>query len=92
MIVAKVEHFLKEGKRDAYIELMKEMSQEIKKFDASAKRLQSMDAPDEHHLLLEFSSMDSFKDWHNADVHTSIKQRLMEMISKQAVSTKFEVL
>ncbi len=92
MIIAKVEHFIKDGRQEDYAKLMKEMSAEIQKYGASAKRLQSLAAPDENHLLLEFSSMDSFKKWHNCDAHTSIKQRLMEMISKQPETSKFEVL
>ena len=92
MIVAKVEHFIKDGSREAYIELMKEMSVEIQNYGASAKRLEKMDAADENHLLLEFSSMESFKKWHDSDIHTSIKKRLLELISKQPKSSKFKVL
>ena len=91
MIIAEVEHFIQEGTKEEYVELMKQLCEEIQAFDASAKRLVNIAAPDENHLLLEFSSMQSFKDWHNSPEHAHIKQKLMTLISKKPRSTKFEV-
>ncbi len=91
MIIAEVEHFIQEGTKEEYVELMKQLCEEIQAFDASAKRLVNIAAPDENHLLLEFSSMQSFKDWHNSPEHAQIKQKLMTLISKKPRSTKFEV-
>jgi len=91
MIIAKVEHFIKEGSQEEYLKLVADLLEQMKKFDASGKRLVSIAAPEENHLLLEFPSMQSFKDWHNSPEHARIKQRLMTMISKKPHSTKFEV-
>lgn len=91
MIIAKVEHFIKEDSKEVYVELIDELCEKIQAFDASGKRLISMSSPDEFHLLLEFSSMDSFRDWHNSPEHVEIKQRLMAIITKKPVSTKFKL-
>ncbi len=91
MIIAKVEHFIKEGSQEEYLELVADLCEQMKAFDASGRRLVSLAAPNENHLLLEFSSMDSFKDWHNSPEHGEIKQRLMAIISKKPFNTKFKV-